>query len=178
MAKSKLLEKLTGGDLRSTGKSNLVVNLVLKNNDLLPELIKGLFCDEPLIRMRSADALEKICQADPSLLLPHKKVLLTKALSINQQEVKWHIAQILGVISLTKKERTQAIPTLTQWIKKTEKSKIVRVSALQTLTNFIITDPSLKPVLLPQIKGELKNSVGAIASRGKKILKQLKDLGL
>ena len=55
-----LLEQLAGGDRRSIGRSNEVVATVLADPELLSVLFSGLDHDDPLIRMRAADAREKI----------------------------------------------------------------------------------------------------------------------
>ena len=113
------------------------------------------------------------------LIRIHKLILKMKPKDILEFGVGWSTIVMLDAIKkLGGTSKLYSIDASKEWIKKTEKSKIVRVSALQTLTNFIITDPSLKPILLPQIKVQLKNSTGALASRGRKLLKLLKDSGL
>ncbi len=64
-----ILGKLRGGDRRSIGKSNEVVATVLKEPGLFDALFSGLFADDPLIRMRSADAAEKVTAVHPEYLL-------------------------------------------------------------------------------------------------------------
>ncbi len=51
-----LLEMLTGGDGRPLGKSHEVVVMVSKEPGLFDVLFSGLFADDPVVRMRSADA--------------------------------------------------------------------------------------------------------------------------
>lgn len=63
-----LLEKLAGGDCRSIGRSNKVVADVLRNPSLFPGVFAGLLEEDPLIRMRAADAIEKITARIPKLL--------------------------------------------------------------------------------------------------------------
>jgi hypothetical protein len=53
-----MLEMLKGGDRRSIGISNEAVARVLKEPELFDTLYAGLFADDPVIRMRSADAAE------------------------------------------------------------------------------------------------------------------------
>ena len=90
-----ILIKLQGGDRRSIGKADEVVDHVLGSLPLFEELINGLFADDPVIRMRTADAVEKITLIKPDLLHPHKKKLIRLAGDTEQQEVRWHMAQIL-----------------------------------------------------------------------------------
>jgi hypothetical protein len=60
-----LLKKLEGGDRRSIGRVDEVINDVLTNSQLIKVLVDGLFVDNPLVRMRVADALEKISSDHP-----------------------------------------------------------------------------------------------------------------
>lgn len=70
------LAMLQGGDRRSTGKSNEVVSMVLKEPKLFDALFSGMLMDDPVIRMRSADAAEKVTAVHPEYLAPYKKALL------------------------------------------------------------------------------------------------------
>jgi len=54
-----LLDKLTGGNLRSIGRSDEVVEVILETPQLFGEVIDGIFSDDSIVRMRSADAAEK-----------------------------------------------------------------------------------------------------------------------
>ena len=71
-----LLFRLTGGDRRSIGRSNEVVATVLSEPSLLGMLFGGLWSGDPLIRMRAADALEKITRKYPEWLHPYKEQLI------------------------------------------------------------------------------------------------------
>lgn len=63
-----ITKKLAGGDFRSIGKSNEVVTEVLTDPKLFNDLFSGLFDTDPLVRMRTADAVEKITAEKPELL--------------------------------------------------------------------------------------------------------------
>jgi hypothetical protein len=68
--------KLAGPDRRSIGRSNEVVSDVLKNPTLFDEAFNGMLEDDPVIRMRSADAVEKITAKHPEYLRHFKRVLI------------------------------------------------------------------------------------------------------
>ena len=65
MIMSKIIQKLTGGDLRSIGKAEEVVEDILRNPSLFTEVFDGMLHDDPRVRMRSADALEKVSSKNP-----------------------------------------------------------------------------------------------------------------
>jgi len=73
-----ILKKLQGGDRRSIGRVDEVVDSVLGSSALFEELINGLFADVPILRMRTADAVEKVTRVRPELLAAHKKALIQK----------------------------------------------------------------------------------------------------
>ncbi len=66
-----ILGKLQGGDRRSIGRSDEVVAQVLADPALLAPLAEGLLADDPLVRMRAADALEKVTAQHPDWLQAH-----------------------------------------------------------------------------------------------------------
>ena len=89
-----VLNKLAGGDRRSIGKSNEVVADVIHSPSLFGLVFQGMLSDDPLIRMRSADAIEKITVKHPEYLQPYKEKLIKQIATSEQQEVRWHVAQM------------------------------------------------------------------------------------
>ncbi len=83
-----ILKKLSGGDRRSIGRSNEVVAEVLTRPALLRHVFEGLAGDDPVLRMRAADALEKITAQRPELLQPFKTRLLAVADESMIEEVR------------------------------------------------------------------------------------------
>ena len=71
-----LLEKLSGGDRRSIGRSNQVVGDVIADTKLFEVIFDGIMNEDPLIRMRCADAVEKITLLHPELLQKYKKTII------------------------------------------------------------------------------------------------------
>src|ERR1051326_6097284 len=71
-----LLALLAGGNRRSIGRANQVVVAVLHSPETFPQLMKELWSTDSLVRMRAADAVEKISRQKPELLRPYKKELL------------------------------------------------------------------------------------------------------
>src|SRR5512138_2498219 len=78
------LQKLEGGDRRSTGR-NEIVSEVLSKPYLFRVIFSGLSSDDPLIRMRSADAIEKITAQRPELLRPYKNTLIREVAATDQK---------------------------------------------------------------------------------------------
>lgn len=166
------MQKLRGDDLRSIGKADEVVQDILNDPSLFKELFEGMLNKDPVIRMRSADAIEKVSVKHPEYLQPFKSKLINHLSKIEQQEVRWHVAQMFSYIETSKIERNKIIKILLSYIE-TDESKIVKTFSMQTLADFAEKDEQIKPRMINLIKGMIKNGSPAIISRGKKLLKQL-----
>ncbi len=166
-----LLQKLTGGDRRSIGDVESVIRNVKAKPDLFSILIDGLSVADPLVRMRAADAIEKISVDHPELLQPFKKQILRLAYNSHQQEVRWHVAQILPRLELTPPKKAEAVEILFDYL--TDKSKIVVTFSLQALSEFAVEDPKLRPRVVEVLKELVAKGSPAIRNRGHKLLLKL-----
>lgn len=169
-----ILGMLEGGDRRSIGNSNKVVAKVLKEPELFDALFSGLFADDPVIRMRSADAAEKVTAVHPEYLLPHKKSLLTSLARQEQAEVRWHVAPMLVRLPLSKSEQAEVIDVLTGYM--SDHSNIVKTTAMQALYDLAERYEAWRPVALLHIKELVAIGTPAMKSRGKKLLIKLNRL--
>src|SRR5271156_4803430 len=111
-----LLNKLSGGDRRSIGRSNEVAAHVLAHPAHFRHVFAGLSAGDPVVRMRAADAIEKITARRPELLRPYKRNLLAIAGSSKQQEIRWHAALIIPRLQLTARERAVALDILFDYL--------------------------------------------------------------
>ena len=166
-----LLRKLKGGDRRSIGNVEDVIQDVINRPALFDVLFDGLSVDDPLIRMRAADAIEKISGDQPKLLQPFKKPVLHLAAKSHQQEVRWHMAQIIPRLKLTAKERALAIDIFFGYL--TDKSKIVVTFSMQALCDFAIQDQKLQPRVIAVLKDGIDKGSPAIRNRAHKLLLKL-----
>ncbi len=166
-----ILKRLTGGDFRSIGESNQVAADVLANPSLFPELVGGLTHPDALIRMRAADASEKVTAKRPDLLQPFKSYLLKDAAASEQQEVRWHVAQMMPRLALTIPERRKAVIILKNYLN--DKSSIVKANSMQALAELAQKDEGLEPEVFSLIKTLTRSGTPAMKKRGKKLLKSL-----
>ena len=170
-ALSPLLKKLTGGDKRQIGRSNEVVATVLKNPSLFQELFSGLTASDPLVRMRAADAAEKITRQHPELLNSHKVVLLRVLENTEEQEVAWHAAVMAPRLTLYKNDRLRVFAVLKCFLN--APSRIQRVMALQGLVDLATATPSLVTAVIPLVNDALEADVPSVRARARKLKKQL-----
>ncbi len=171
---SRVLQKLKGGDLRSIGRVDEVVQDILRNPTLFEEVFEGVLDDDPIVRMRSADALEKVSSKHPEYLQPFKKRLINEVSKIKQQEVRWHIAQMFSYLEVNERERDQIINILLSYID-TSDSKIVKTFSMQTLADFAGKDKVVRPKILKILEELVKTGSPAMKSRGRKLIKKLEE---
>jgi len=170
-----ILYKLRGGDLRSIGLSNEVAEDIEKNASLFETVFRGLYDSDPLIRMRSADVIEKVAQNKPELLLNHTSEVISILTTAKQQEVCWHMAQIAPRLAYSQNEENEIIKALKRYL--THKSKIVRVSAMESLANIAERNRSILNEVIEIIKVQKATGSPAIQARGRKLLKRLNVKG-
>ncbi|MEZ5779422.1 MAG: hypothetical protein R3E44_13765 [Paracoccaceae bacterium] len=166
-----LLKALSGGDRRSIGQVSDVVAFVLDHPARLAVLIDGMTDKDALIRMRCADAAEKISVRWPAWFEPFREQLVRIAQDSTQQEVRWHMAQILPRIGLTPADRSKAVELLFDYLD--DKSRIVTVSSLSALADFAQGDASLVRKLVPLLKDFAASGSPAQRSRAKRLLDRM-----
>jgi hypothetical protein len=165
-------EKLTGGTRTSVGSADEVIQKLLKNTAGL-SVIYDLFLDEdPVVAMRASYVAMKVAEQKPNSVEPFAKDLLKNLNLYTQQEVRWHIPQLLAHLNLTLAQRRKAYEVLMEW-SETDKSKIVGYYSLQTAANFAETDDKLLQDFIPRLKKANKLGAKSIQNRCKKIAKQL-----
>ena len=166
-----LVDMLRGGDHRSIGRADEVVDIVLSSPERFDEVFNGILSDDSLIRMRCADAAEKIARERPDLLAPFKGKLIGEVALIDQQEVQWHLAQMMTYLEYTDEETATVVRILRGLL--SSKSRIVVVSSLDTLTELATRDASLRESVIEDIEKAMENGAPSVKSRGKRLLGRL-----
>ena len=169
-----ILSKLRGGDRRSIGKVSEVVATVQKKPDLFKDLVTGLFDEDPVVRMRAADAMEKISLDNPQSLQPFKTELIRLAQQTQQQELRWHTAQMIPRLKLTSKETATVTDIFFEYLN--DKSKIVVTFAMQALSDLALKRAEASARVIRAIEKLSRTGSPAIQSRGKKLLLKLKRI--
>ncbi|OGX79882.1 hypothetical protein A6395_04580 [Exiguobacterium sp. SH31] len=165
-------ELLNGGDLRSIGHVDAVVAFVGNDPERFNELMNGLTDDRPVVRMRSADAMEKVTRRHPELLRPHQASLFQQLHTTTQQEVRWHLAQVMPRMTWTEDEATDIVRVLSGWIE-TETSNIVIVNSLQAIFDLNAVHSRFRDELKALLETQLETGSPAVKSRSKKLLRNV-----
>jgi HEAT repeat protein len=172
MRRQAIAATLKGGDRRSIGRADKVKQLVLRQPQRFAELLECLWDEDPIVRMRAADAAEKISVTRPELLNPHKQELLGLLAEAEQIELKWHLALMVPRLELSKPETERAATALQRYLE--DRSSIVKTFALQGLANLARQDSNLREPARRALEESLRTGTAAMKARARKLLKELK----
>jgi hypothetical protein len=162
-----ILSLLAGPDGRSIGRSPLVVRQVLRSPALLKELVGGLTVADPLVRMRAADALEKLAHLEPEYLTPYRSRFLRTASRSGQAEVQWHMAQLLARLPLTPVQRTAARRILRRYLGAS--SAIVQTMALDALVRLAPATPAGRSQVQRLLRSAAASTFPAVRARARRL---------
>ena len=166
-----LLRKLQGGDRRSIGRANEVVEDVLNDTALFQVVFRGMLSSDPVLRMRCADVMEKVTAQRPEYLWPYREELLRQVAPIDQQEVRWHVAQMIPRLEWNGEERAIVVEILLEYLH--DQNKTVRTFTLQALADLAEQHSELRPQVIRLLKGHATEGSPAITSRARKLLRKL-----
>lgn len=170
-----LLQSLSGGDRRSIGESNRAVASVLAQPELISVLFEGIESADPVLRMRCADAVEKVTRQQPEWLAPYKKTLVQTLAKIEQREMRWHVAPMLARLPLSEAEVPLVIDILLGYTN--EPSRIVKTMAMQALADIALRHPRYRPEVEQHIEELVVIGTPAMKARGRKLLATLARAG-
>lgn len=126
-----------GGNTNSLGKTHQVIREVLQDKHHLDELYRCMFSDDAWIRMRAADAFEKVCREHPEWITPYIDRLQADLSDANQQaSIKWHLAQIYSQAALTPSQTSKAIAWLKAMLSSPDIDWIVAAESMKALAYF------------------------------------------
>lgn len=164
-----------GGKSNSLGKVNEVIELVLKDRTRLDELYNCLFDGDAWVRMRAADALEKICREQPDWLLPYIDRFAKDLATSTQPSIQWHLAQIYSQVYVTAQQKKFAIGWLKSLLSAKEVDWIVAANAMDTLVQFAQDGSVSKSEIITLLKIQQHHKSKAVVKRATKLLAQLSD---
>ena len=128
---NKILERLSIGDLRSEGKAEEVAQEIITDPRFLNDLITGLSDEDKVIRGRVCMTMEIISRQHPEILKDVLPQVLELAGIDTVPQVRWHISEIFGNVSIADHNIDQVVRILLEYLE--DKSKIVKYCSVQTL---------------------------------------------
>lgn len=144
--------------------------MVSETPQIFHELILGLWSKDVLIRIRAADAAEKVTRTNPELLAPYRKTLLGLLAEAEEQELRWHLALMVPRLALNSHERQRAMSLLNGYLQ--DRSSIVKTFALQGLADLARDDAS-RSAVSEILREASRSGTPAMKARSRKLLRGL-----
>ena len=164
---------LSEGSLSSDGFANEVVRIVVEQPALLPDLIDALFSLNPSVRGHAADALEKVARTCPGEVVAFLPRIIRSAMNDNLAMVRWHLAMVLGHLSIVVQDKSECQQTLLTMLK--DDSPFVRSWAITSLCIIAKSSPSQVKAIAKSIARLLSDSSVAVSKRAQTALLVLSD---
>ena len=165
-------KQLSGGNRTSVGNADTVIKKVLTDPTGLSEIYDLFLDSDSVVAMRSSYVAMRAAEQNPENVNPFVKDLLKNLDKYQQQEVRWHVPQLLAHAKLTKPQKHKAYDVIMNWVE-TDKSKIVGYYGLQAAADIAETDDTLLQDFIPRVRKANKAGAKSIQNRCKKIAKQL-----
>lgn len=172
-------EMLTGGHLNSLGRTIEVVDIVLADSDRIDELYQCYFSDDEVVRLRTSNAMKRVCQQHPDWLIPYLNRFLTEISNINQPSAQWTLAQLFQQLAgfMTESQFQEAVKVLKHNLQQYD-DWIVLNHTMQTLADWAKEDDLLRVWLQPHIERLSTDNRKSVANRARKLNKELKKASL
>ncbi len=166
---------LDGGDRRSVGQVGRVVRRATRDATVVAALVAALRAKRPLVRLRAADALEKISRRDAEPLGLYR-VQLTHALArTSDPVVRWNLIQLLPRIPHDRGAMRRISRRLEVWYL-SDASAIVRVSALEAVAAFAKQDALLEPLAQRMVLEGLASPIASVRARARRLDRRLRSV--
>ena len=165
---------LLGGHPNSLGRTIEVVDIILSDSSRLEELFNCYSSRDEVVRLRTSNAMKRICKVQKTWLLPYIDRLLSQVSQIEQASAQWTLAQLLNQLDefLSQKQREQAkialkinLTAYSDWI--------VLNATMETLAKWSKSDSELKDWFKPYLAKLSEDKRKSVSSRAIKITKQL-----
>jgi hypothetical protein len=167
-------ERLKGGHPNSLGNTVEIVAEVLAETEHFNELFSCYFSNDETVRLRTSNAMKRICKEDKSILIPYIDQLLSDIAQIDQASTQWTLAQLFGMLEkdMSEKQRKQAVEIMKHNLAN-HQDWIVLAQTMGTLTTWAKKDGDLKDWLQPHLESLLTDKRKSVSGKAKKMIEQL-----
>jgi hypothetical protein len=167
-------ERLKGGHPNSLGNTVEVVDEVLAENELFNELFNCYFSNDEIVRLRTSNAMKRICKAKKTILTPYIDRFLTDIAQIDQASTQWTLSQLFGMLEkdMDKRQIGQAKIIMKNNLAN-HNDWIVLNQTMDTLTNWAKKDVDLKDWIKPHLERLTADERKSVSGRAKKMIEKL-----
>ncbi len=162
--------ELMGGHPHSLGNTEAVVETVLAEPDRFEELLHCYQSHDEVVRLRTSNAMKRICKVRLDMFIPHIDHFLTDIATIDQASTQWTLVQLFDMLEkhLSPEQRTQA-QSIMQHNLATHQDWIVLIQSMTTLDIWAQEDPLLRAGLIPHLDRLALDPCKSVAKRAQKL---------
>ena len=167
-------QMLTGGHPNSLGRTIEVVERVLNDDRRFAELFDCYKSDNPIVRLRTSNALKRVEAERHELLVPYIDRLIDEIGDLDQASAQWTLAQLFlrldDDMDALQRQGARAI------VKRNLASHddwIVLNTSIDVLSAWAEDDPALRQWLKPQLQRRSSDRRKSVAGRARKALARL-----
>ena len=168
-------ERLKGGHPNALGNTVEIVDEVLEKKELFKELFNCYFSNDEVVRLRTSNAMKRICKAQKPILVPYIDRLLTEIADIDQASTQWTLSQLFEMLEkdMTAAQIVQA-KNMTKNNLVNHNDWIVLNQTMNTLAKRSKKDADLRQWLLPHLERLTADKRKSVSGRAKKMYIQLR----
>ncbi|MCY3855592.1 MAG: hypothetical protein OXF78_04780 [Rhodospirillales bacterium] len=170
----RLEDMLAGGHPNSLGRTLEVVETVLADADRFGELFDCYVSEDPVVRLRTSNALKRIEAQRRDLLVPYLGRLINEVGSLDQASAQWTLAQLFGRLAadMDQDQRAGALRIMKRNLSSHD-DWIVLNATIETLSDWAMADRGLMRWLKPHLERLSADRRKSVASRAAKKRRKL-----
>ena len=163
--------RLSGGHPNSLGNTVAVVKEVLAHPESFDELFNCYYSTDEVVRLRTSNAMKRICKARKALIIPYIDRFLSEVSPIDQASAQWTLSQLFLMLEkdMDKDQIAKAKSIMKDNLENHE-DWIVLNQTMATLTKWSKKDDSLRQWLIPRLERLSTDDRKSVAGRAKKLL--------
>ncbi len=167
--------RLKGGHPNSLGNTIEVVEEVLAEPQLFNELFNCYFSNDETVRLRTSNAMKRICKVDKTLLVPYINRFISEIAAIDQASTQWTLSQLFDMLEkdLTKTQVDQAKELMKNNLAN-HSDWIVLCQTMDTLTKWTKNDQALENWMIPHLQRLATDGRKSVSGKATKMIKKLK----
>ena len=164
-------QRLTGGHPNSLGNTIEVVEDILGDHTIFPELFECYFSDDEVVRLRVSNAMKRICKEHKELLIPYVDRLQNEISQIDQASTQWTLAQLYRMLEndLSSEQLAKAKTHLSYNLEN-HNDWIVLNMTMDTLAHWARDDDKLKQFIRPHLSKLKSDPRKSVAKKATKML--------
>jgi hypothetical protein len=162
-------QMLTGGHPNWLGRTLEVVETVFADSGRLADLYSCYFARDEVVRLRTSNAMKRVCKEHPDWLVPYLDGFLSDVAAIDQASTQWTLAQLFLMLQthMSTDQRAQATALLQRNLARAT-DWIVLNNTIETLGVWSTHDAVLAQWLRPRLVTLCDDPRTSVAGRARK----------